>query len=130
MSESKDEKRSVEPRRGFRFFFWVSATLFFLAGANWLFNLYIAISGSVSYLWGVAVLIFSFFLLALLLNTAYTFVPNIRIILNGVLGLDKEPESGAVSPPEGRKRKRTTYVELVNNDSRIRVEDITMLFDS
>ena len=130
MSESKDEKRSVAPHRGFRFFFWVSATLFFLAGANWLFNLYIAISGSISYLAGLGVLLFAILLVAGLLNFAYTFIPNIRVILNGVLGLDKEPESEAISPLEGKKGTRTTYVELVKKDSRITVEDIGLLFNS
>lgn len=130
MSESKDEKRSVPPQRGFRFFFWVSATLFFLAGANWLFNLYIAISASTSYFVGLGVLLFSIFLVAVLLNVAYTFVPNIRVILNGVLGLDKEPESDAISPLEERKGTRSTYVELVEKDLRITVEDIGLLFSS
>src|SRR5438309_11831589 len=130
MSESKDEKRSVAPHRGFRFFFWVSATLFFLAGANWLFNLYIGISGQVSYLAGVGVLLLAIFLVAGLLNFAYTVIPNIRVILNGVLGIDKEPEGKAIPQREEWSGKRTTYVQLVNKDPRIKIEDVVLLFNS
>src|SRR2546425_9287553 len=128
--------------RGFRFFFWVSASLFILAAANWIFNDFIAISNlltkslglsvsdSISYALGVGILLFAIVLVALLLNLAYDVLPDVRVILNGVLGLDKGVNSEATSPTEGRKGKRTTYVELVKNDSRIKDEDIALLFSS
>lgn len=106
MSRSNDERRSDAPHRGFRFFFWVSATLFFLAGANWLFNLYIGISGSISYLLGLAVLIFAIFLVAGLLNAAYTFIPNIRVILDGVLGLSMDNRTEPAHTSETKTTSR------------------------
>src|SRR5213080_3575671 len=74
--------------RGFRFFFWVSASLFVLAAANWVFNFFIAISGSISYLLEIGVLILGILFVAAFLNAVYNGVPNVREILNGVLGLN------------------------------------------
>src|SRR5437867_4131018 len=86
--------------RGFRFFFWVSASLFILAAANWTFNSFIGISNlvsnsfgfgvsnAVSYLLGVGILILAIFFVAAFLNAVYNGVPNVREILNGVLGLN------------------------------------------
>jgi hypothetical protein len=99
MSASKDEKRSAEPHRGLRFFFWVSVALFVVASANWIFNDFIGISialanflgtGSATYwVWSAVILMLAIILVAQFLNLTYTFVPNVRLILNGVLGLDK-----------------------------------------
>src|SRR5438876_2728232 len=88
--------------RGFRFFFWVSASLFVLAAANWIFNDFIGlsnvvsnslglgVSNAISYLIGVGILFLAIFFVASFLNLVYNTVPNVRDILNGVLGLDKE----------------------------------------
>ena len=128
--------------RGFRFFFWVSASLFILAAANWIFNTFIGISNLVSnslgfgvsnatsYLLGVGILLLAILFVASFLNLVYNAVPDVRDILNGVLGLGKESEGGATSPAEGTKGKRPTYVEIVKNDPRIKVEDIGLFFSS
>ncbi len=128
--------------RGFRFFFWVSASLFVLAAANWIFNTFIGISNLVSnslgfgvsnatsYLLGVGILLLAILFVAAFLNLVYNAVPDVRDILNGVLGLGKESEGGATSPAEGKKGKRTTYAELVKDDPRIQIEDIALLFSS
>ena len=100
---------SVKRVRGIRFFLWVSATLFILAGANWLFNDFIAISNSTSFWVGIGVLMLSIVLVGALLNVAYTLIPNVREILDGVLGLGKQ-ETEVVSVSEATGGKRTTYV--------------------
>ena len=105
--------------RGFRFFFWVSASLFILAAANWTFNSFIGISNLVSnsfglgvsnatsYLLGVGILLLAIFLVAAFLNAAYAAVPNVREILNGVLGLDKAQGVQETSTPEAPKESPT-----------------------
>src|SRR5881628_3410992 len=76
MSEPENEASSGD-NRGFRFFFWLSASLFILAGANWLFNDFIGISnligvsGPASYLLGIFVLILPILMVAMLLSAAY-----------------------------------------------------------
>ena len=76
--------------RGFSFFFWVSASLFILAAANWTFNKLIDLSTLVSLGWSIVVLFLAILFVAAFLNLTYNAVPNVRNILNGVLGLDKE----------------------------------------
>src|SRR5437016_9244298 len=87
--------------------------LFILAAANWIFNTFIGISNLVSnslgfgvsnatsYLLGVGILFLAILFVASFLNLVYNAVPDVRDILNGVLGLGKESEGGATSPAEG-----------------------------
>lgn len=89
--------------RGFRFFFWLSASLFLLAAANWTFGTFIGISGLASFLWGIVILLLSILLVATLLMSAYHGVSNVRQILDGLLGLDKEQTSRAVQTNEDAK---------------------------
>src|SRR5438552_13305450 len=74
--------------RAFMFFFWVSASLFILAAANWAFNKFIDLSTLVSSGWSIVVLFLAILFVAAFLNAVYNGVPNAREILNGILGLN------------------------------------------
>src|SRR5437660_929827 len=106
--------------RGFSFFFWVSASLFILAAANWTFNKLIDLSTLVSLGWSIVVLFLAILFVAAFLNLTYNAVPNVRNILNGVLGLDKERcvEGPNVSPnnirePDKNQAKFEKDIELL-----------------
>ncbi len=116
--------------RGIRFFFWLSASLFLLAAANWTFNTFIAISGQTSYAWGIVVLLLAILLTATLLMSAYHGVPQVRKILDGVLGLNKAQQMSQESSSDKDGPKRKTYVELVTEDHRMGNDDIALLFSS
>jgi len=87
------------------------------------------VSNATSYLLGVGILILAIFFVAAFLNAVYDAVPNVREILNGVLGLGKQ-ESEVISLSDEWIQKRTTYAELVKQDSRIKIEDIALLYNS
>src|SRR5439155_25486575 len=108
-----EDMASDKKVRGFRFFFWVSASLFVLAAANWVFNFFIAISGSISYLLGIGVLILGILFVAAFLNAVYNGVQNVREILNGVLGLNTTQGVQETSTPETPKMSPKNSQEFV-----------------
>src|SRR5439155_26622371 len=83
-----EDMASDKKVRGFMFFFWVSASLFILAAANWAFNKFIDLSTLVSSGWSIVVLFLAILFVAAFLNAVYNGVPNVREMLNGILGLN------------------------------------------